>query len=82
MYQSFDPWSTRFAVFPLVLQSRDLQINQRSYFIDAIRLLFVLTAGSETPRTQTKNEEAVFCGETRLNAWDFWMRYPDYLADE
>jgi hypothetical protein len=57
-------------------------INQRSYFIDAIRLLFVLTAGSETPHTKTKNEVAVFCGETRLNAWDFWMRYPDYLADE
>ena len=57
-------------------------INQRSYFIDAIRLLFVLTIGSETHRTKTKNEVAVFCGETRLNAWDFWMRYPDYLADE
>jgi hypothetical protein len=41
-----------------------------------------MTAGSETPNTKIKSEVAVFCGETRLNAWDFWMRYPDYLADE
>ncbi|MGB7326654.1 MAG: hypothetical protein WBD31_17390 [Rubripirellula sp.] len=42
----------------------------------------MLTSGSEPPRIKTKGEIAVFAGETKLNAWDFWMRYPDYLADE
>ena len=57
-------------------------MTHRTYFIEAIRLLFVLTVGSETTRIKTRGEAAVFSGETRLNAWDFWMRYPDYLADE
>ena len=60
----------------------DRTITHRPYFIDAIRLLFVLTIGSEPSRVKTSGEIAVFSGETRLNAWDFWMRYPDYLADE
>lgn len=42
----------------------------------------MLTSGSEAPRIKTRGEVAVFAGETKLNAWDFWMRYPDYLADE
>lgn len=51
-------------------------------YIDATRLLFVLTIGSEATAVPSKGEVAIFVGETKLNAWDFWMRYPDYLADE
>lgn len=51
-------------------------------YVDATRILFVLTAGSEPIPSPNKDEVAVFTGETKLNAWDFWMRYPDYLADE
>ncbi|MBF0415572.1 MAG: hypothetical protein HQL79_11545 [Magnetococcales bacterium] len=50
---------------------------------DAIRLLFILVAGKEP---LSINDESganhIFKGETRLHALDFWVRYPDYLADE
>lgn len=57
-------------------------MHSHSAYIDATRLLFVLTTGSEPTASPTKGEVAIFVGETKLNAWDFWMRYPDYLADE
>ncbi len=76
------PGHSQLTAVQKVHKREDRPINQRPYFVDAIRLLFVLTAGSEVPRIKTKTEVSVFCGETRLNAWDFWMRYPDYLADE
>ena len=41
-----------------------------------------MTTGGETPRIKTADEVLIFAGHTRLNAFDFWMRYPDYLADE
>lgn len=50
---------------------------------DAIRILFILNAGS-TPQIDP-NDDAVariFKGEARLHAFDFWMRNPDYLANE
>lgn len=51
---------------------------------DALRLLFILQAGSSVlaspdPRTGAAR---IFEGEKRLFAIDFWVRYPDYLADE
>ncbi len=57
-------------------------MTSHTAYVDATRLLFVLTTGSEPVRIAQKDEIAVFAGETKLNAWDFWMRYPDYLADE
>lgn len=50
---------------------------------DAIRLLFILKAGCE-PLLQDDGSGAshIFRGEARLHALDFWVRYPDYLADE
>ena len=57
-------------------------MTSHAAYVDATRLLFVLTTGSEPVRIAQKDEVAIFVGETKLNAWDFWMRYPDYLADE
>ncbi|WP_417737366.1 hypothetical protein [Rosistilla oblonga] len=71
-----------YAVIVDAALSGDRTISNRPYYIDATRLLFVLTSGSELPRINTQGEIGVFAGETKLNAWDFWMRYPDYLADE
>ncbi|MBK1838404.1 hypothetical protein JHL17_13370 [Azospirillum sp. YIM B02556] len=49
----------------------------------AFRLLFLLLAGGVPPDGADAAEaEAVFVGEKRMQAFDFWIRYPDYLADE
>jgi hypothetical protein len=51
---------------------------------DALRLLFILTAGSEAVKTPPVGAEAathVFRSEKRVMAIDFLIRYPDYLAD-
>jgi hypothetical protein len=51
---------------------------------DALRLLIILHAGAqpiEQPDPQT-GIIGVFEGEKRLMAIDFWIRYPDYLADQ
>jgi hypothetical protein len=44
---------------------------------DALRLLFILAAGSDPAEECVK----VFRAEKRLMAMDFLVRYPDYLAD-
>lgn len=53
------------------------------YHRNALRILFILTRGSQ-PRADTGVEgfDRVFTGESRVQALDFWMRYPEYLADE
>jgi hypothetical protein len=54
-----------------------------SPYRDAIRLLYILVKGS-SPHDDSEDNEifAVFKGEARIHALDFWMRYPDYLAEE
>lgn len=56
----------------------------RSQYRDAIRLLFVLVAGAQEVATDGDENapRAIFRGEARLHALDFWMRNPDYLAEE
>jgi hypothetical protein len=57
--------------------------NQPTPFQNAIRLLFILVHGSK--KFKEENDSGVmglFKGEMRLHAIDFWVRYPDYLADE
>ena len=51
---------------------------------DAVRLLFILAAGSEPPEASdgVGPVHRVFRGEKRAMAMDFLVRYPDYLADE
>lgn len=53
------------------------------YHRNALRILFILVRGSR-PYTGEPVEgyDRVFRGETKVQALDFWMRYPDYLADE
>jgi hypothetical protein len=53
-------------------------------FRDALRLLFILVRGSEPlpPALRTDEHDMAFLGEKRAQAIDFWIRYPDYLADE
>ena len=49
---------------------------------DAIRLLFVLHGGARlVENPDVPGVIGVFEGEKRLMAIDFWIRYPDYLAN-
>lgn len=49
---------------------------------DALRILFVLRAGGSPVEPPTAEHALIFKGEARLQAFDFWMRNPDYLAAE
>lgn len=50
---------------------------------DALRLLFILVRGSQPVESRIDEDwDSVFIGEKRALAIDFWVRYPDYLADE
>ncbi len=50
---------------------------------DAIRLLYIFTEGSRLlDADHESGAESIFCGRARLLAFDFWIRNPDYLADE
>jgi len=54
----------------------------RTTHLDALRILFILRAGCKAISPPTAGDALVFKGELRLQAFDFWMRYPDYLAAE
>lgn len=49
---------------------------------DALRLLCILVQGSESIDKPFEGWDCVFLGEKRALAIDFWLRYPDYLADQ
>lgn len=52
-------------------------------FQDAVRLLFLLLeAGQQPGMAAPKGAARVVHSEMRLQALDFWMRNPDYLAHE
>jgi hypothetical protein len=58
-------------------------MGNRSPYRDALRLLYILVAGSSPlPDNHESGAVAIFKGEKRLHAFDFWMRNPDYLAEE
>jgi len=58
-------------------------INATSVYQDAIRLLFILVNGSEEFIDESdSNIKGIFRGKARLYAMDFWVRYPDYFANE
>src|SRR5690606_3620578 len=42
----------------------------------------ILVHGSESLEQPTDGWDQVFLGEKRALAIDFWIRYPDYLADQ
>lgn len=53
------------------------------YHRNALRILFILARGSQTVADiGVEGFDRVFIGESRVQALDFWMRYPEYLADE
>lgn len=54
------------------------------HYRDALRLLFILAKGSKKVDSDCNSQLGthIFQGEKRLMAIDFWMRYPDYLADQ
>ncbi len=54
----------------------------RSPHRDALRILFILKAGGSQVEPPSTELALVFKGEARLQAFDFWMRNPDYLAAE
>ncbi len=49
---------------------------------DALRLLCILVKGSESIDKPFEGWDHIFRGEKRALAIDFWLRYPDYLADQ
>jgi hypothetical protein len=50
---------------------------------DAVRLLFLLDRASDPPPDGSpEGAVGVVTGQARLQAMDFWMRSPDYLANE
>lgn len=58
-------------------------MNARTPHRDAIRILFILNAGSvQWAAPSDATVAKIFKGEARLHAFDFWMRNPDYLASE
>jgi len=58
-------------------------MEERDYRRDALRIFFIILEGSQDFKDGVHSEhDYVFRGESRLQALDFWVRYPDYLADE
>lgn len=53
------------------------------YHRNALRILFILVKGSRPYAGEpVPGFDSYFRGETKVQALDFWIRYPDYLADE
>jgi hypothetical protein len=58
-------------------------ISTTTIYQDAIRLLFILINGSEEYEDEFDSSiKGIFNGKARLYAMDFWVRYPDYFANE
>lgn len=53
------------------------------YHRNALRILFILAKGCKAiGEPPVEGYDYVFVGESKVQALDFWVRYPDYLADE
>lgn len=58
-------------------------MSKADYHRNALRILFILTRGSQRRADiDVEGYDRIFTGESRVQALDFWMRYPEYLADE
>lgn len=57
-------------------------MTQTTTVQDAIRLLFILVHGSESIENHPDGYVGIFEGKAKLHAFDFWVRYPDFLAYE
>lgn len=57
--------------------------RRSSYYQDAVRILFLLDVAGEPPLAGAPTDAvAVIPTQMRLQALDFWLRNPDYLAGE
>ena len=63
-------------------EQRGFFMTQRTPHQDALRILYIFLAGAEERKPGADGCERVFKGNTRLYAFDFWIRNPDYFADE
>jgi len=65
-------------------ETQIVSIPRASQRQSAVRLLAVIVAGVEKVRDESWGAEivGVLRSESRLQALDFWMRNPDYLANE
>lgn len=57
-------------------------MSSRQPYRDALRVLFLIRAGGSAPATPADGVVSIFRSEARLHALDFWVRNPDYLAEE
>lgn len=62
-------------------------VRSTSVMQDSVRLLMLIGAASEpladpAPADAPEGAVAVLRGQMLLQALDFWLRNPDYLADE
>jgi len=60
-------------------------VRRATLWQDAVRLLLLVDAASEDPAddpAQPDTAVGVVRSQVRLQKLDFWLRYPDYLADE
>ena len=58
-------------------------MTQRSPYRDALRLLYIFVNGAEPfLESHSSGASAILRGEVRLHAYEFWIRNPDYLAEE
>lgn len=61
----------------------DVNVRTATREQDAVRILFLINAAGTPPNTDLDEDVvAVMIGQARLQALDFWLRNPDYLADE
>ncbi|MCE0861821.1 hypothetical protein AAH995_05285 [Pseudomonas putida] len=61
---------------------QDVSSQTGHAYRDALRLLFILVRGSASITPASDGWDRAFYGEKRALAIDFWIRYPDYLADQ
>lgn len=61
---------------------KDVSSQTGHAYRDALRLLFILVRGSASITPASDGWDRAFYGEKRALAIDFWIRYPDYLADQ
>lgn len=57
-------------------------MSSRQPYRDALRVLFLIRAGGSPPAIPVDGVVSISRSEARLHAMDFWVRNPDYLAEE
>jgi len=62
---------------------RNSKVRTASSKQDAVRLLFILSEIGDEPPSESPDGSVLYIeGQAKLQALDFWLRNPDYLANE